>query len=169
MALAIFLSYGLQFYVPVNIIGPWFRNLFDGDFAQRISDVGLRTGLVIFTCNFLISSSTFEALYLTLAISGLFQFFWLQWSPIWDRSSRWSVLLVVQLWRSFSHRSLKLLHFGRTNWAKITGYYGRILESWCLVYSVLYSVPMQVLWKYWIHSRKHRYKTFIYCHFFVSI
>lgn len=50
MALAIFLSYGLQFYVPINIMGPWFRDLFTGDLAQRISDVGLRVGLVIFTC-----------------------------------------------------------------------------------------------------------------------
>lgn len=50
MALAIFLSYGLQFYVPINIIGPWFRTLFTGEHAQRISDAGLRVVLIIFTC-----------------------------------------------------------------------------------------------------------------------
>lgn len=50
MALAIFLSYGLQFYVPISIMGPAFRNLFTGEFARGISDVALRITLVIFTC-----------------------------------------------------------------------------------------------------------------------
>lgn len=57
MALAIFLSYGLQFYVPINIIGPWFRSLFSGEFAQQISDVALRTTLVVFTCKLTIPSN----------------------------------------------------------------------------------------------------------------
>lgn len=52
MALAIFLSYGLQFYVPMNIMGPWFRNLFTGEYAQNLSDTALRIGLIIFTCKF---------------------------------------------------------------------------------------------------------------------
>lgn len=50
MALAIFLSYGLQFYVPMNIIGPWFRTLFTGEYAQNLSDTALRIVLIIFTC-----------------------------------------------------------------------------------------------------------------------
>lgn len=50
MALAIFLSYGLQFYVPITIIGPWFRNLFTDEHARSISDNVLRMILVIFTC-----------------------------------------------------------------------------------------------------------------------
>ncbi|XP_055303048.1 proton-coupled amino acid transporter-like protein CG1139 isoform X2 [Sitodiplosis mosellana] len=49
MALAIFLSYGLQFYVPMNIMGPWVRNLFTGEYAQNLSDSGLRIGLIIIT------------------------------------------------------------------------------------------------------------------------
>lgn len=52
MALAIFLSYGLQFYVPMNIMGPWVRGLFTGEYAQRLSDAGLRIGLIIFTCKY---------------------------------------------------------------------------------------------------------------------
>lgn len=54
MALAIFLSYGLQFYVPMNIIGPWFRNLFTGEYAQNLSDSGLRVGLIVFTCELIL-------------------------------------------------------------------------------------------------------------------
>lgn len=50
MALAIFLSYGLQFYVPISIMGPAFRDLFTGEFARGVSDVALRITLVIFTC-----------------------------------------------------------------------------------------------------------------------
>lgn len=51
MAVAIFLSYGLQFYVPINIVGPWFNSLFRSE-SQRLSDVGLRITLVVFTCKF---------------------------------------------------------------------------------------------------------------------
>lgn len=57
MALAIFLSYGLQFYVPMNIMGPWFRNLFTGEYAQNLSDSALRIGLIIFTCKLHIFNS----------------------------------------------------------------------------------------------------------------
>lgn len=51
MAVAIFLSYGLQFYVPINIVGPWFNSLFRSE-SQRLSDAGLRIALVAFTCKF---------------------------------------------------------------------------------------------------------------------
>lgn len=50
MALAIFLSYSLQFYVPVNIVGPWFNGLFNSGISQTVSDVSLRVVLVLFTC-----------------------------------------------------------------------------------------------------------------------
>lgn len=53
MALAIFLSYGLQFYVPMNIMGPWFRSLFASEYAQNLSDSALRIGLIISTCKLL--------------------------------------------------------------------------------------------------------------------
>lgn len=49
MAVAIFLSYGLQFYVPIQIVGPWFNSLFHTE-SQRLSDAGLRIALVAFTC-----------------------------------------------------------------------------------------------------------------------
>ncbi|XP_063702405.1 proton-coupled amino acid transporter-like protein CG1139 isoform X2 [Culicoides brevitarsis] len=49
MALAIFLSYGLQFYVPINIIGPWIRNQMNTHQSQEIAEYLMRVGLVIFT------------------------------------------------------------------------------------------------------------------------
>lgn len=64
MSLAIFLSYGLQFYVPINIIGPWFRDHFTGDLARQVSDAGLRIGLIVFTCEFIATqcvANTFPA------------------------------------------------------------------------------------------------------------
>lgn len=49
MALAIFLSYTLQFYVPINIIGPWLRSRLHGDSNRILGDYLLRIGLVLFT------------------------------------------------------------------------------------------------------------------------
>lgn len=49
MALAIFLSYTLQFYVPINIIGPWLRAKIAGDHNRAIGDYLLRIGLVLLT------------------------------------------------------------------------------------------------------------------------
>lgn len=49
MALAIFLSYTLQFYVPINILGPWLRQRLHGENNQIIGEYLLRVGLVLFT------------------------------------------------------------------------------------------------------------------------
>lgn len=49
MAMAIFLSYTLQFYVPINIIGPWLRQRLHGDSNRVLGDYLLRIGLVLFT------------------------------------------------------------------------------------------------------------------------
>lgn len=49
MALAIFLSYGLQFYVPINIVGPWVRSRMATEQSEEIAEYLLRVGLVIFT------------------------------------------------------------------------------------------------------------------------
>ena len=49
MAMAIFLSYTLQFYVPVNIIGPWLRARLHGENNRILGDYLLRIGLVLFT------------------------------------------------------------------------------------------------------------------------
>ncbi|KAG8230404.1 hypothetical protein J437_LFUL010205 [Ladona fulva] len=49
MALAIFLSYGLQFYVPVGIIWPVIKDKFQTERGQKIGEYALRTGLVIVT------------------------------------------------------------------------------------------------------------------------
>ncbi|XP_055386340.1 proton-coupled amino acid transporter-like protein CG1139 isoform X2 [Condylostylus longicornis] len=49
MAVAIFLSYTLQFYVPVNIISPYVQSKFDTERAKRLSEVSLRIILVTFT------------------------------------------------------------------------------------------------------------------------
>lgn len=79
MALAIFLSYGLQFYVPMNIIGPWFRTFFTSERAQHVSDAALRSGLVFCTCKcsngfplFVKSSNnSFSFYYFTVVLAAL--------------------------------------------------------------------------------------------------
>lgn len=52
MALAIFLSYGLQFYVPINVMGPWVRGFFETDESKMMSELVLRVVLVMFTCKY---------------------------------------------------------------------------------------------------------------------
>lgn len=49
MAMAIYLSYTLQFYVPINIIGPWLRARLHGENNRILGDYLLRIGLVLFT------------------------------------------------------------------------------------------------------------------------
>ena len=53
MALAIFLSYGLQFYVPMNIMWPFIRPHLRTERAQIFGDYIIRTCLVVFTCKFI--------------------------------------------------------------------------------------------------------------------
>lgn len=48
-AIAVFLSYGLQFYIPMKIIGPWFERFFKQN-HQKLADGILRVSLVIVTC-----------------------------------------------------------------------------------------------------------------------
>lgn len=55
MALAIFLSYTLQFYVPVTILEPFVQRHFDNERSAMWSGIGLRVGMVIFTCKFYIN------------------------------------------------------------------------------------------------------------------
>jgi len=50
MALAIFLSYGLQFYVPMNIMWPFIRPHLQSERAQLSGDYFIRTCLVVLTC-----------------------------------------------------------------------------------------------------------------------
>lgn len=50
MAVAIFLSYTLQFYVPVNMVEPFVRSQFDTVRAKDLAATVLRTVLVTFTC-----------------------------------------------------------------------------------------------------------------------
>lgn len=52
MALAIFLSYTLQFYVPVSIIEPFVQRHFDNERTSMWSGIGLRVGMVTFTCKY---------------------------------------------------------------------------------------------------------------------
>ncbi|KAH8395576.1 hypothetical protein KR222_000484, partial [Zaprionus bogoriensis] len=49
MAVAIFLSYTLQFYVPVNMVEPFVRSQFDTTRAKDLAATVLRTALVTFT------------------------------------------------------------------------------------------------------------------------
>lgn len=50
MGVAIFFSYSLQFYVPVQIIGPWVRDRLTTERSKEMSDYVLRIALVVFTC-----------------------------------------------------------------------------------------------------------------------
>lgn len=52
MAIAIFLSYGLQFYVPMSIIWPPLRARIQDERMQRVLELLLRTVLVVVTCEF---------------------------------------------------------------------------------------------------------------------
>jgi hypothetical protein len=47
-ALAIFFSYALQFYVPIEIIQPWLEAKFPH--RKRVVNYALRYSTVIFTC-----------------------------------------------------------------------------------------------------------------------
>lgn len=49
MAIAIFLSYSLQFYVPFNIFWPWIKNYFHSDQSRRVAENVTRTLLVFVT------------------------------------------------------------------------------------------------------------------------
>lgn len=49
MAVAIFLSYSLQFYVPFNIVWPPLKKLFHTDRSKKIGEMGVRTVLVLIT------------------------------------------------------------------------------------------------------------------------
>lgn len=50
MALSIFLSYALQFYVPMDIIWPSIKPLIPTEKMQLISEYVFRTFLVLLTC-----------------------------------------------------------------------------------------------------------------------
>lgn len=50
MAIAIFLSYSLQFYVPVNIIEPFVQRQFETPRGKDLAATTLRIVLVTFTC-----------------------------------------------------------------------------------------------------------------------
>jgi proton-coupled amino acid transporter len=52
MALSIFLSYALQFYVPVDIIWPNIKPRIPTERMQMISEYVFRTVLVIITCKY---------------------------------------------------------------------------------------------------------------------
>uniref|UniRef100_A0A1I8NFE8 Amino acid transporter transmembrane domain-containing protein n=1 Tax=Musca domestica TaxID=7370 RepID=A0A1I8NFE8_MUSDO len=49
MAVAIFLSYSLQFYVPVNVVEPIIQNQFDTTRARELASTSTRIALVTFT------------------------------------------------------------------------------------------------------------------------
>lgn len=87
MALAIFLSYGLQFYVPVNIMGPWVQSFFVTDQSKMYSELSMRVAMVIFTCKYCVWSVAIEELNVLLAmffLSFTMQLFWPPLSPIWS-------------------------------------------------------------------------------------
>lgn len=52
MAVAIFLSYGLQFYVPMNIIWPSLSQKLSTDLTMKYGEHLVRIVLVLFTCKY---------------------------------------------------------------------------------------------------------------------
>ena len=69
-AIAVFLSYGLQFYIPMKIIGPWFQRFFKQN-HQKLADGILRVSLVIVTCK----TTTEETLPQISILIDIFYFF----------------------------------------------------------------------------------------------
>lgn len=53
MALSIFLSYGLQFYVPIGIVWPAVKGYFHSQSSQRNAELSIRVFLVTLTCKFI--------------------------------------------------------------------------------------------------------------------
>lgn len=49
MAIAIFLSYSLQFYVPFHIVWPYVKKNFTNDDSRRMAEYATRTALVFIT------------------------------------------------------------------------------------------------------------------------
>lgn len=60
-AVAIFLSCALQYYIPLEILGPWARNKFSQT-KHVISDGVLRVALVLITCEYRFTKSKFSSL-----------------------------------------------------------------------------------------------------------
>jgi proton-coupled amino acid transporter len=103
MAIAIFLSYTLQFYVPINIVGPWLRSKLAGRTNQAVGEYLLRIGIVLFTFILAamvpnlgavislvgaVSSSTLALIFppiieiVTFWPNGLGKFNWMLWKDI---------------------------------------------------------------------------------------
>lgn len=52
MAFAIFLSYSLQFYVPIGIVWPALKGYFHSPSSLRNAEFSVRVFLVTLTCNY---------------------------------------------------------------------------------------------------------------------
>ena len=72
MAVAIFLSYSLQFYVPVNIIEPFVQRQFETPRGKDLAATALRIVLVTFTCkNYkMFYRNIFKSIFLLLSYIG---------------------------------------------------------------------------------------------------
>lgn len=49
LAVGVFLTYSLVFYIPMQVIQPWFRSMFS-ERNLNISDAILRISLTVLTC-----------------------------------------------------------------------------------------------------------------------
>lgn len=56
IAVAVFFTYALVFYVPMKVIRPFFLRYFSKTHPS-ITDGVLRTGLIVFTCKFLVRTN----------------------------------------------------------------------------------------------------------------
>ena len=52
LTIAIYLSYALQFYVPVDIIWPSIRSRINNKQMHVVGEYGFRIALAIFTCEY---------------------------------------------------------------------------------------------------------------------
>lgn len=73
-AVVIFLSCGLQYYIPIDIMGSWVRNKFART-NENMSDGALRIGLVFFTCEHALCTIN-DLVSADLTISYTLQLFW---------------------------------------------------------------------------------------------
>ncbi|KAK2717465.1 neutral amino acid uniporter 4-like isoform X2 [Artemia franciscana] len=88
MAAAIFLSYPLQLYVPVDLIWPQFKRRFDDESAEKFAELSLRTSLVILTFVFAMSIPNI-GLFISLVGAVSSSFLALIFPPIVETLANW--------------------------------------------------------------------------------
>lgn len=71
MGFSIFLSYGLQFYVPIGIVWPALKGYFHSQSSQHYAELSVRVFLVTLTCKYIIYVYIYVC-FLTLIFKNIF-------------------------------------------------------------------------------------------------